>query len=70
MKQKVIDLQRKIKNNIDYISTQYSTIDDILYQLTLILDMKMTNDKIEQWFELNSSIVNTIENILERQSDI
>ncbi len=66
MKTKVITLKENIENNIDYLLMEYSTVDSILTDLNMILEMKMTDDKIDEWFELNSYIIKTINEILEK----
>ena len=68
MKTKVKTLRDNIKNNIDYLIREYSTADDILYQLNLMLDMKMTDDKINEWFNLNRYTIDNINELLEEQS--
>ena len=68
MKTKVITLKENIENNIDYLIMEYSTVDSVLTDLNMILEMKMTDDKIDEWFELNSYIIKTINEILERQN--
>jgi len=60
-------LEEKILNNKNYLLEYYENIDDILEQITAILDFGMSNKKIERWFRLHSVSIKIIETLLENK---
>ena len=67
MRIEVINLETKILDNKDYLLEYYENIDDILEQITTILDFGMSNKKIERWFRLHSASIKIIETLLENK---
>ncbi len=66
MKTKIINLKDTILNNIDYLTIEYPNTEDILYQINMILDNNMDDDKIDEWFISNKYTIDIINEILER----
>jgi len=65
MRIEIINLETKILDNKYYLMEYYENIEDILEQITTILDFGMSNKTIEKWFRLNRESIKIIETLLE-----
>jgi len=66
MKTKIINLKKTILKDVDFITRTYPNTEDILYQINMILDNNMDDDKIDEWFISNKYTIDIINEILER----
>ncbi len=66
MKFKIIKLKENISANIDYLSTEYYLVNDILLELNRMLDWNMSHSMMLQWWCDNEDSINIINQLLEK----
>lgn len=66
MKSKIIKLRENISDNIDYLSTEYYLVNDILLELNKMIDWDMGHSVMFQWWCNNEDAINIINQLLEK----
>ena len=67
MKTKIINLRDEIVDNIGYLSNEYQTTNDILYDLNMIVNFEFTYSNMFQWWYENEDKIDIINELLKRQ---
>jgi len=67
MRNEVMNLEEKILNNKYYLLEHYENVENILEQITTILDFGMNCEKIEEWFQSQQNSIEIIDNLLENR---
>jgi hypothetical protein len=65
MKYEIIKLIENISENIDYLSSKYDPTEDILYELTRMINLNMSNSMMFQWYAENEESINKINSLLD-----
>lgn len=66
MKFKIMRLKESISLNIDYLSTEYYLVNDILLELNRMIDWNMGDSVMFQWWCNNEDSINIINQLLEK----
>jgi len=66
MKFKITKLRDNISANIDYLSTEYYLVNDILLELNRLINWDMSHSLMLQWWCENEDSINTINELLEK----
>ena len=66
IKSKIMKLRENTSANIDYLSTEYYLVNDILLELNRMIDWNMGHSMMFQWWCNNEDSINIINELLEK----
>lgn len=66
MKSKVSTLRDKIVKNKEYLSNEYQSTSDILYELNRMIHWNMSHSMMFQWWCNNEDSINIINELLQK----
>lgn len=66
MKYEIMKLKENISQNIDYLSTEYQSTNDILSELNRMINWDMSHSMMFHWWVDNEDSINIINELLEK----
>jgi hypothetical protein len=64
---KVIELEENILKHKEYLLSVHQNTENLLSQISMILDFGLDNDKLNKWYRLNKVSINTIYELIEEK---
>ena len=59
-------LREEIENNLEIIRKEYDIVQDVLYQISLLIERNVDEERVKQWYDSNKASLEIIHEIIEK----
>ena len=66
---KILELEENILQHKEYLLSRYENTDELLSQISTILDFGIDNDRLNKWYQLNKISIKLIYTLIKERKE-